>query len=209
LDIWYIWVSAITKKKSPAFWAREKLFLATPISERGNFNCKNEKSHTYATMANGGSIPMFFEMANRLQSLVLPQNHHLTHFDHTLLWASHNFDQKIWKSYTYATMENEGSIPMYFEATNRLQPLALPQNHHLTHFDHTLLWASHNFDQKIWKFYTYATMENEGSIPMYFEATNRLQPLVLSQNHHLTNFDHSLLWASHNFDKKLKVLLYT
>ena len=149
MDIWYIWVSAITKKKSPAFWAREKLFLATPISERGNFNCKNEKSHTYATMANVGSIPMFSEMANRLQSLVLPQNHYLTHFDHTLLWASHNFDQKIWKFYTYATIENEGSIPMYFEATNRLQPLALPQHHHLTHFDHTLLWASHNFDQKI------------------------------------------------------------
>ena len=36
-------------------------------------------------------------------------------------------------------MENEGTIPMYFEATNRLQPLALPQNHHLTTPHHRIL----------------------------------------------------------------------
>ena len=83
------------QKKVPSVLSPGNLFLATPISGHGNFNCKNEKSHTYATMTNRGSIPMFFEMANRLQSLVLPQNHHLTHFDHTLSWASHNFDQKI------------------------------------------------------------------------------------------------------------------
>ena len=36
-------------------------------------------------------------------------------------------------------MENEGSISMYFEATNRLQPLALPQHHHLTTLHHRIL----------------------------------------------------------------------
>ena len=45
-------------------------------------------------------------------------------------------------------MTNGGSIPMFFEATDRLQPLILPPDHNFTHFDHALLWASMIFGQK-------------------------------------------------------------
>ena len=81
-------------------------------------------------------------------------------------------------------MENDGSIPMYFEATNRLQPLALPQNHHLTTPHHRIL-TENPIPTRV-----HGLIQNMVTLfEQYFLWTrHRLQPLNLHQNHRFTHF---------------------
>jgi hypothetical protein len=76
-------------------------------------------------------------------------------------------------------MASGGSIPMFLWPRNRLQPLILLPNHHVTHFGHTLLRAVAIFSQKKSNIVTCATMASGDSIPMFLGARNRLQFSVL------------------------------
>ena len=70
-------------------------------------------------------------------------------------------------------MENVGTIPMYFETTNRLQPLALPQIHHLTTPHHRILTENHTHMRVV-----HGLVQNMVTLfELYFLGIrNRLQP---------------------------------
>ena len=118
---------------------------------------------------------------------------------HDLFWGHAHFRSwkywlKMWKYYVYGAMANGGSIPMFFwgqESTRIINFVIKPSHDLFSYFGATPVSDCGNIGWKIWKYYVFGAMANEGSIPMFFGARNRLESSIM-----LLKF---LLYVSVNF----------